>query len=157
MLCTQRPQWISAYDISVKVLVFPSILSNTPWFIPHWPHNLSPVSPPTIHFHLYKDIYHICMEIMHVYRLLESQPREFMDWRWPLSCMYKLWWARYLLIEYWKHWIWAGMCSKYQMAFPGLSTSESFIWGTALDLTTWLASGCTGNFRYPMPISMKKI
>jgi hypothetical protein len=31
MLCTQRLQWISAYDISVKVLVFPSILSNTPW------------------------------------------------------------------------------------------------------------------------------
>jgi hypothetical protein len=30
MLCTQRLQWISAYDISVKVLVFPSILSNTP-------------------------------------------------------------------------------------------------------------------------------
>ena len=32
MLCTQRLQWISAYDISVKVLVFPSILSNTPWY-----------------------------------------------------------------------------------------------------------------------------
>jgi hypothetical protein len=37
MLCTQRLQWISAYDISVKVLVFPSILSNTPWLEPPMP------------------------------------------------------------------------------------------------------------------------